>query len=101
MRAWRASSRRRRCSAGRREAGRALSDLAGTLSLTTERGQVVIPADIRSKCGLSAGTQVEFVERWEAIKAAIDLHRQGFDFADALHWARKLALGPEVFVPGA
>ena len=26
------------------------------------------------------------VERWEAVKDAIDLHRQGFDFADALHW---------------
>jgi predicted nucleic-acid-binding protein len=61
------------------------------------------------------------VERWEAIKDAIDLHRKGFDFADVLHWAcsractrlasfddrtfarraRKLALEPEVFVPGA
>jgi predicted nucleic-acid-binding protein len=27
------------------------------------------------------------VERWEMIRAAIDLHRSGFDFADALHWA--------------
>ena len=27
------------------------------------------------------------VERWEAIKDAVDLHRQGLDFADALHWA--------------
>jgi predicted nucleic-acid-binding protein len=26
------------------------------------------------------------VERWEAVKDAVDLHRQGFDFADALHW---------------
>lgn len=25
------------------------------------------------------------VERWEAVKDAIDLHRTGFDFADALH----------------
>jgi len=61
------------------------------------------------------------VERWEAVKDAIDLHREGFDFADALHWAcsrncdrlatfdergfarraRKLSLEPEVFVPGA
>lgn len=61
------------------------------------------------------------VERWEAIKDAIDLHRKGFDFAHALHWAcsrsctrvatfdertfarraRKLGLEPEVFVPGA
>jgi predicted nucleic-acid-binding protein len=27
------------------------------------------------------------VERWEAVKDAIDLHRRGLDFADALHWA--------------
>jgi predicted nucleic-acid-binding protein len=26
------------------------------------------------------------VERWEAVKDAIDLHRRGLDFADALHW---------------
>lgn len=59
------------------------------------------------------------VERWEAIKDAVDLHRKGLDFADALHWACsracervatfdertfarravKLGLEPEVFVP--
>lgn len=27
------------------------------------------------------------VERWEAVKDALELHRQGLDFADALHWA--------------
>jgi predicted nucleic-acid-binding protein len=27
------------------------------------------------------------VERWEAVKDAVDLHRQGLDFANALHWA--------------
>lgn len=27
------------------------------------------------------------VERWEAVKDALDLHRGGLDFADALHWA--------------
>lgn len=27
------------------------------------------------------------VERWEAVKDAIELHRRGLDFADALHWA--------------
>lgn len=27
------------------------------------------------------------VERWEAVKDAIDCHREGIDFADALHWA--------------
>lgn len=61
------------------------------------------------------------VERWEAVKDAIDLHRRGLDFADALHWvcsaacsqfatfddrgfvrrAKRLKLVPEVAVPGA
>ena len=27
------------------------------------------------------------VERWEAVKDSIELHRTGVDFADALHWA--------------
>ena len=27
------------------------------------------------------------VERWEAVKDAVDLRRRGLDFADALHWA--------------
>ena len=27
------------------------------------------------------------VERWHAVKDAVDLHRRGLDFADALHWA--------------
>jgi predicted nucleic-acid-binding protein len=27
------------------------------------------------------------VDRWEAVKDAVDLHRRGVDFADALHWA--------------
>lgn len=26
------------------------------------------------------------VERWEQVKDAVDLHRLGVDFADALHW---------------
>lgn len=59
------------------------------------------------------------VERWEAVKDALDLHRRGFDFADALHWtcsaacerfvsfddrkfvrrARRLGLVPEVTLP--
>lgn len=59
------------------------------------------------------------VERWEAVKDAIDLHRQGLDFADALHWvcsaassqlvtfddrgfvrlAKRLKLMPEVVLP--
>jgi predicted nucleic-acid-binding protein len=56
------------------------------------------------------------VERWEAVKDAVDLHRRGLDFADALRWAcsrqcerfvcfddrrlvrraRRLALAPEI-----
>ena len=56
------------------------------------------------------------VERWEAVKDALELHRRGLDFADALHWtcsagcgrlvsfddrsfvrrARRLGLKPEV-----
>lgn len=59
------------------------------------------------------------VERWEAAKDATDLHRRGFEFADALHWAcsgscrqfvtfdqrgfarraKKLKLDPSVTVP--
>ena len=61
------------------------------------------------------------IECWEAVKDAIDLHRQGFDFADALHWvssaacsqfvtfddrgfarrAKRMKLAPEVSVPVA
>jgi len=59
------------------------------------------------------------VERWEAVKDALGLHRRGLDFADALHWscsaactrfvssddrrfvrrARRLGLAPEVVLP--
>jgi predicted nucleic-acid-binding protein len=59
------------------------------------------------------------VEHWQAVKDAIDLHRTGFDFADALHLAssaacerfvtfddrklarraRRLGLTPEVVLP--
>jgi predicted nucleic-acid-binding protein len=59
------------------------------------------------------------VERWEAVKDALDPHRRGLDFADALHWAssascerlvsfddrrlvrraRRLGLVPEVSLP--
>jgi predicted nucleic-acid-binding protein len=28
------------------------------------------------------------VEGWEAVSDAIELHRRGLDFADALHWTR-------------
>jgi predicted nucleic acid-binding protein len=59
------------------------------------------------------------VERWEAVNDAVDLHRRGLEFADALHLtssracsqfasfddrrfvrrARRLKLSPEVVVP--
>ena len=61
------------------------------------------------------------VERWEALQDAVQLHRQGLDFSDALHWtcsatcerlvtfddrkfarrARRLRLVPEVTLPFA
>jgi predicted nucleic-acid-binding protein len=59
------------------------------------------------------------VERWETVKDAVDLHRKGLDFADALHWvssaactrlvtfddrrfvrrARRVSRSPEVVLP--
>ena len=43
------------------------------------------------------------VERWEAAKDAVDLHRRGLDFADALHWAcsRGTAGGVPQLAPAA
>ena len=61
------------------------------------------------------------VERWDAVKDAVQLHRRGLDFTDALHWAcstscerfvtfddrgfvrraRRLRLAPEVSLPTA
>ena len=37
----------------------------------TEKGQVVIPADIRARFGLTPGTQVEFVDEGGAIRLLI------------------------------
>ena len=31
------------------------------------------------------------VERWESVSDALELHRKGLDFADALHWASSAA----------
>lgn len=31
------------------------------------------------------------VDRWETVRDAIDLHRRGLDFADALHWISSAA----------
>ena len=64
------------------------------------------------------GMQHVTIERWEAVKDAVELHRKGLDFADALHWAcskgcetvttfdksfvrlaRRLSMTPGVVVP--
>lgn len=37
----------------------------------TERGQLVVPADIRRKYGLSPGTQVEFVDDGGTIRLVV------------------------------
>ena len=79
-------------------------------------------AERESFCDATAhllGMQHVTVERWEAINDAVNLHRRGLDFADALHWtssaacsqfmtfddrrflrrARRLKLAPEVRLP--
>lgn len=37
----------------------------------TEKGQIVIPAEIRARCGLTPGTQVEFVDEGGSIRLAV------------------------------
>jgi antitoxin PrlF len=37
----------------------------------TEKGQIVIPASIRAKHGLTPGTQVEFVDDGDAIRLVV------------------------------
>jgi len=37
----------------------------------TEKGQVIIPAEIRARYGLSPGTQVEFVDEGGAIRLLV------------------------------
>ncbi len=37
----------------------------------TEKGQIVIPADIRNKYGLTPGTQVEFVDDGGALRLVV------------------------------
>ena len=79
-------------------------------------------ADPASFCDAIAhllGMRHVTVEHWEAVKDAVDLHRRGLDFADAMHLAtsaacrqfvsfddrrfvrraRRLNLSPEVVVP--
>ena len=45
------------------------------------------PAAFCDAVGHLLGLPQVTVERWEAVKDAVDLHRRGLDFADALHWA--------------
>jgi AbrB family looped-hinge helix DNA binding protein len=40
-------------------------------SILTEKGQIVIPAEIRAKYGLTPGTQVEFVDDGETIRLVV------------------------------
>jgi len=44
------------------------------------------PAGFRSAIMHLMGMPHVTVERWEAIKDALELHQSGLDFADALHW---------------
>ena len=37
----------------------------------TEKGQIVIPAEIRARYGLTAGTQVEFVDEGGSIRLVV------------------------------
>jgi AbrB family looped-hinge helix DNA binding protein len=37
----------------------------------TEKGQIVIPAEIRARYGLTAGTQVEFVDEGDGIRLVV------------------------------
>ena len=37
----------------------------------TEKGQIVIPAEIRTRYGLTPGTQVEFVDDGDAIRLVV------------------------------
>jgi len=37
----------------------------------TEKGQIVIPAEIRARYGLTPGTQVEFVDEGGSIRLAV------------------------------
>ena len=52
------------------------------------RGLYELPSNVF--CGVVAhllGIPHVTVERWEAVQDALERHRQGLDFADALHWA--------------
>jgi antitoxin PrlF len=50
----------------------------------TEKGQIVIPADIRSRYGLTPGTQLEFVDEGGVIRLVIRGRLSEFDPAGML-----------------
>ncbi|MGZ8259894.1 MAG: type II toxin-antitoxin system VapC family toxin [Caldimonas sp.] len=56
----------------------------------------VAPAAVSDALEHLLGMAHVTVERWEAVKDAIDLHRRGVDFADALHCTT--SSGCEAFV---
>jgi predicted nucleic-acid-binding protein len=49
------------------------------------------PASFCDAIGHLLGMPHVTIERWEAVSDAVNLHRRGFDFADALHWASSAA----------
>ena len=79
------------------------------------------PSDVAQALNHLLGLPQVTIENWEAVKDAVDQHRNGLDFADALHWAsskhckqllsfddrkfarrgQKIKLQPEVCVPAA
>lgn len=45
------------------------------------------PSDVAAVLEHLLGMEHVTVERWESIKDALDVHRNGLEFSDALHWA--------------
>ena len=51
----------------------------------------VEPASVCEAMAHLLGMPHVTVEHWEAVSDAVNLHRSGLDFADALHWASSAA----------
>ena len=51
----------------------------------------VEPASVCEAMAHLLGMPHVTVEHWEAVSDAVNLHRRGLDFADALHWASSAA----------
>ena len=62
------------------------------MATLTEKGQVVIPARIRRRYGLTPGTRIEFVDDGSSIRLRIERHARpavgfcnsGFDTGDSI-----------------